>query len=117
MRPRGPAGTCSVKWSSRLQETDSLRGSSSLVRSAQGGRGLSSTHSSDWSTDRRRICRSSCRTESCTCSLTGEQQSGQVQPGHMTSPQDSPVLNPLLSRHLTERLLQLCPQLGHLMVT
>lgn len=46
-------GTCSVKWSSWLQVTDSLRGSSSLVWSAQGGRGLSSTHSSDWSMDRR----------------------------------------------------------------
>lgn len=46
-------GTCSVKWSSWLQVTDSLRGSSSPVRSAQGGRGLSSMHSSDWSMDRR----------------------------------------------------------------
>lgn len=65
--------TCSWKRSPWLQVTDSLSGSSSLVWYEQGGRGLSSTLNSDWLIDSRWNCRTSCRTESCCCSLTGEQ--------------------------------------------
>ena len=72
--------TCRWKRSPWLQVTDSLRGSSSLVWSEQGGRGLSSRLSSDWLRDSRWICRTPCRTESCSCSLTGEQALGHPSP-------------------------------------
>lgn len=48
--------TCRVKHSAELQVTVNLTGSSSWDDSAEGGRGLSSTHSSDWLKDSRLTC-------------------------------------------------------------
>lgn len=66
--------TCSLKRSSSLQVTNSFSGSSSLDDWSEEGRGLSSTHSSDWLKESKLICMTSCSAETYTCSLTGEQQ-------------------------------------------